>query len=302
MEIAEKYQNFKAGYVTIIGRPNCGKSTLMNNLLKFKLSIVSDKPQTTRQNILGILSGPDYQLVFIDTPGLLRPRYKLHETMMAAANKSIQEADLILYLIEMGKVDPRKELELLKRLDFKSKPVFLLINKIDLFSKSEILPLIDFYQGTALFREIIPISALKNDGLDTLTQLAIAALPNSPPFFPEDEIATAPERFFVAEIIREKIFLHYGEEIPYSTTVHVLEFKERAGGKDYIRANILVERATQRQILIGKGGLALKKIGLLARTEIEAFLDRPVYLELYVQVREHWRENPRLLKELGYAT
>jgi len=303
LDIFEKYRQYKAGYVTIIGRPNCGKSTLTNTLLDFKLSIVTDKPQTTRQNVLGILSKKDYQIIFLDTPGLLTPRYKLQETMLAAAHKAIQDADLILYMIEAGSKEgfQEREFKFLNSLDFQSKPVFLLVNKIDLIKKQNLLPIINYYHKNYLFKEIIPISALNGDGLDGLLKNTVAQLPFSPPFYPEEELSTFPERFFVAEIIREKIFLKYDQEIPYSTTVHIEEFKERKKGKDYIRAAIFIERATQRRILIGKQGQALKRIGLLARKEIEEFLNRPVYLELWVGVREKWRENSRLLKKFGYS-
>jgi GTP-binding protein Era len=302
LELNEKYKNFRAGYITIIGRPNSGKSTLMNSLLREKISIVTEKPQTTRQNVLGILSDEGYQMVFTDTPGLLTPKYKLQEAMLNSAVRAIKEADLIFYLVEADGNLKEKDVAVFKQLELDPKQVFLLINKIDLTEKGALLPLIQFYHTTLQPSEIFPISALNQVGLPELVQSVIARLPLNPPFFPEDELSTFPERFFVAEIIREKIFLNFEQEIPYSTTVHIEEFKERENGKDYIRAAIYIERAAQRKILIGKNGSALKKIGQLARTEIEAFLQRPVFLELYVGVREKWRQNERLLKEFGYLS
>lgn len=288
--------------MTIIGRPNSGKSTLMNALLREKISIVTAKPQTTRQNVLGILTGADYQMVFTDTPGLLTPKYKLQEAMLQSALRAIREADLIFFLVEADGSYKEKDLAVFKQLELDPGQVFLLINKIDLVEKDATLPLIQFYHNHLQVSEIFPISALNQTGLQEVVQSSVGRLPLNPPFFPEDELSTFPERFFVAEIIREKIFLHFEQEIPYSTTVHIEEFKEREQGKDYIRAAIFIERAAQRKILIGKNGQALKKIGQLARTEIEAFLQRPVFLELYVAVREKWRQNERLLKEFGYLS
>lgn len=300
MDHFEKYKDFRAGYVTIVGRPNCGKSTLMNTLLNFKISIVTNKPQTTRQNILGILSGDGFQVVFLDTPGLLKPRYKLQETMLSAAQKGVTGADWLFVMIAADDEAREKTIKILKSLNFDISRAYLLINKIDLVSQDSLLPLIDFYQKNCSFRDIFPISALKNEGLEHLVSKTVPQLPQSPPFYPEDDLSTHPERFFVAEIIREKIILNYAQEIPYSTTVHIEEFTERKRSKDYIRAAIFVERATQRKILIGKKGEALKKIGQIAREEIEIFLRKPVYLELWVGVREKWRKNDRLLKEFGY--
>jgi len=300
VEQFEKYKDFRAGYITIIGRPNCGKSTLMNSLLKFKLSIVTNKPQTTRQNVLGILTGENYQIVFWDTPGLLTPKYKLQEAMLKAARYAIQDADLIFFMSEADGKFKEKDLEFIQTLELDASRTFLLINKIDLVAKDSLLPLIDYFASSNTCKEIFPISALKNEGLTELLKTSISLLPLSPPFYPETEISTHPERFFVAEIIREKIFLNYEQEIPYSTTVHIEEFIERPAQKDYIRAAIFVERDTQRRILIGKKGQALKKIGQQARLEIEAFIGRPVYLQLWVGVKEKWRGDQRFLKELGY--
>ncbi|MDZ7373198.1 MAG: GTPase Era [candidate division KSB1 bacterium] len=291
---------FRVGYVAILGRPNVGKSTLMNALLGQKLSIVSPKPQTTRHRILGILSGRDYQIVFFDTPGLLDPRYKLQEMMLKSAERAAQDADELLFLIEALPESHELDFQWIERLNVQQKPAVLAINKIDLVAKDLLLPLIDECQKRYNFQEIVPISALKQDGIDILRDVLVRYLPTGPPLYPQDMLTDHPERFFVAEIIREKIFRRYGEEIPYSTTVVIDEFKERPGAKDYIRASIYVEKPSQRKILIGKRGEALKRIGQEAREEIEAFLGRPVFLELWVGVMEKWRQREPILRQLGY--
>ena len=292
--------NFKAGYVALIGRPNVGKSTLMNALLGQKLSIVTAKPQTTRHRVLGILSGKEYQIIFLDTPGLLVPRYKLQETMVKAARGAIEEADVLLFMIEPEDKISEANQSILSELIQSKKPLILSINKIDQTDRDKLLPIIDQYSKNFNLTSIIPISALKADGLDQLKQLLIDNLPVGFPFYPPETITDQPERFFVAEIIREKIFQKYGEEIPYSTTVTVEEFKERDHGKDYIRAVIYVERNSQKGIIIGKQGAALKRVGQIAREEIELFLGRAVYLELFVRVKEKWRQREEVLRELGY--
>jgi GTP-binding protein Era len=292
--------SFKAGYVALIGRPNVGKSTLMNALLGQKLSIVTPKPQTTRHRVLGISSGNEHQIIFLDTPGLLIPRYKLQETMVKTARSAIEEADVLLFMIEPDDKISQANHSILSELVATKKPLILTINKIDLVEKDKLLPIIDQYSQSFKLSSIIPISAIKADGLEKLKQLIIEHLPVGFPFYPLDTITDQPERFFVAEIIREKIFQKYGEEIPYSTTVTIEEFKEREQGKDYVRAVIYVERTSQKGIIIGKQGAALKKVGQIARAEIELFLGRPVYLELFVKVKEKWRQKETVLKELGY--
>lgn len=293
-------QSFKAGYVALIGRSNVGKSTLMNALLGQKLSIVTAKPQTTRHRVLGILSDTNYQMIFLDTPGLLIPRYKLQEMMVRAARSAIEETDVLLFIIEPeDKISPANRLILSDLIQTK-KPTILAINKIDVIAKEKLLPMIENYSKNFNLTSIIPISALKADGLDKLKQLLIDNLPVGLPFYSPETITDQPERFFVAEIIREKIFQKYGEEIPYSTTVMIEEFKERDQGKDYIRAVIYVERASQKGIIIGKEGATLKRVGQIAREEIELFLGRAVYLELFVKVKEKWRQKEGILRELGY--
>ncbi|MDI6786696.1 MAG: GTPase Era [bacterium] len=294
-----KENNFKCGYISIIGRPNVGKSTLLNAFLKEKLSIVTPKPQTTRHRILGVLSEEKYQIIFLDTPGIITPKYQLQKEMVKLSYQAIKEADIVLLLVETKNIEEAFG-DLLKKINTFPKNTVLVINKIDLISKDSLLPLIEKAKKLYNFKHIIPISALLNDGVELLLKLIVEALPEHMPFYPPETLTTHPERFFVSEIIREKIFNLYGEEIPYFTTVLIEEFKERAGRKDYIRAIIYVERDSQRAILIGKKGDALKKLGSLARVDIEDLLGREVYLELWVKVKKGWRKDARVLKELGY--
>ncbi len=290
----------KAGYIALIGKPNVGKSTLMNALLGQKLSIVTAKPQTTRHRILGILNEKNCQMIFLDTPGLLEPRYKLQDKMVKAAQRAMAEADILLMMVEPVERVAELVEKVLISLQKTQKPILLVINKIDTIEKNKLLPIMEMYVSSYKLNKIFPISALKKEGLEELKNELLQSLPAGPALYPDDVITEHPERFFVAEIIREKIFLNYGKEIPYSTTVVVEEFKERAGKKDFIRANIVVEKNSQKGILIGKKGAALKKIGLQAREEIEQFIGRPVYLELFVKVREKWRQKEALLQEYGY--
>ncbi len=291
----------RAGYVSILGRPNVGKSTFLNQVLGIKLSIISPKPQTTRHRILGIHTGENYQIVFLDTPGLLEPKYMLQEAMMKAVDAAIQDANVILFMVEAAPALTSQDKVYLQRLKEQGKPVLVLINKVDLIRKNDILPMIDEIAREYAPDEIIPISALKRDGLDEVIDEIVKRLPESPPYYPADMLTEHPERFLVSEIIREKIFYHFGEEIPYSTTVSIDEFREEAGKKDFIRATIYVERDSQKGILIGKKGAALKKIGALAREEIEFVLGRPVYLELWVKVKENWRKDARAVRSFGYG-
>ncbi len=294
---------FKAGYVAIVGRPNVGKSTLINNFLRFKLSIVTPKPQTTRHRILGVLNGEGYQIIFLDTPGIMeKAKYNLHKWMIKRAIEAMDEADLVLFVVEP--MQPTEaDLKILDAIKERNKKTVLVINKIDRVPKVEVLPVIDTYSKLYDFADVVPISALKLINTDELLDVIIKNLPEGEPFYPPDMLTDRPERFFVAEIIREKVFQLYGEEIPYSTAVEIEIFKERDdehGGKDYIRAVIYVERDSQKAILIGRGGQALKKVGMRARQEIEEFLGRPVYLELWVKVKPKWRKNEAFLKEIGY--
>jgi GTP-binding protein Era len=291
---------FKSGYVAVIGQPNVGKSTLTNVMLKFPLSIITPKPQTTRHRILGILSEPGAQVMFLDTPGLIDPKYKLQDWMMKAAQSAIHDADLNLFLVEASSRQHPKDLDILQLLKAVGKPVILVINKIDLVQKTAVLPLIDSYRKMFDFADIVPISAQTRENIEELQKAIVAQLPVGAPFYPEETITEHPERFFVSELIREQIFRNYGEELPFSTAVIIDEFRERDGHKDYIKARIIVERDSQKKIIIGKGGLAIRNIGQKARIEIEKFLQRPVYLEMFVAVRENWRKKDVFLKEFGY--
>ncbi|RMD90678.1 MAG: GTPase Era [Calditrichaeota bacterium] len=292
--------NFKSGYVAIVGQPNVGKSTLINNFVNYKVAAVTPKPQTTRHQIRGILNGENYQIIFLDTPGLIHPKYKLHEAMIKAAHRALQDADVILFMVEAASTPDPEDVNLLEEILKTNTNFILVINKIDKISKGKILPLIDYYRRYEQIKAFVPISALHADGLENLKKEILNLLPEQPPFYPPDLITDHPERFLVSEIIREKIFQKYGEEIPYATTVEIEEFKEHPGDKDYIRAVIYVEKEGQKGIIIGKKGTALKEVGRLAREEIEFLLGRPVYLELWVKVKEKWRQNEKLLREFGY--
>lgn len=280
--------------MAIIGRPNVGKSTLLNRLLNFKLSITSKKPQTTRRRIIGILTGEDYQAVFIDTPGIIQPRYPLQELMQQEVAAGIKDADLLICMVEPSQeIDP-----ILKTTSASSStPRLLVINKTDLVKeKASLLPLIEAYSLGGV--EVFPISALYGDGVDELKLGIIGHLPFGNPFYPPDQLTHHPERLFCGEIVREKIFELYGEEIPYATAVEVTEFREQPGRKDFIRAVIYVERESQRPIIVGRNGLALKRIGEMARKEIEEFLGREVYLELWVKVKPGWRRDRGFIRRL----
>ncbi|MEW6482810.1 MAG: GTPase Era [bacterium] len=284
---------FKAGYISLVGKPNVGKSSLMNTLLKEKVSSVSPKPQTTRHQILGILNLPNVQAIFVDTPGLMiKQKDKLDERMIKKARSALRDSDLSLLIVEPF------EREIIP--NFIKKNTILAINKIDLVDKLKLLPLIEYYNGLNLFLKIIPISAKKGINCPELLSEIISLLPFHPPFYDTEILSIHPERFFAEEVIREKVFLFYGDEIPYDTTVVVEEFKEEEQRKDYIRAIIYVNRESQKAILIGKKGKALKRIGEKARREIEAFHNKPVYLELVVKEKKDWRKKDKILNELGY--
>ncbi len=295
---------FRAGYAALIGEPNVGKSTLMNALLQQKISIVTPKPQTTRHRILGILSAPEYQLVLLDTPGIIAPRYALHEAMMAAARSALRDADSVLFMIDGAhprKPDDAVLLGAFALLREAGRPVHLVVNKTDILSKASVAPLIDSYTAAFPFKQAHPVSALTGEGTGALLEALRGELPVHPPYFPPDIVSEQNQRFFVGEIVREKIFLRCREEVPYSTTVDIVEFKEREEGKWFISANVYVERESQKAILIGKKGAMLKEIGQLARVEIEQFLDHPVFLDLHVSVRG-WRDDDEWLRRLGYTS
>jgi len=285
--------DFKAGYVSLIGRPNVGKSTLLNTLLKEKISITSPKPQTTRHQILGILNLENVQIIFLDMPGLIKPKDKLTERMIKRAHHAIYSSDISIFIVEPFEREiipdfPRKE------------NIILAINKIDLVDKGRLLPLIEYYNSLNVFSKIIPISSKNGTNCPELIKEVILLLPFHPPFYDTSLLSIHPERFFAGEVIREKIFLFYGNEIPYDTAVVIEEFKERERGKDYIRAIIYVNKKSQKGILIGKNARSLKRIGELARRDIEKFHEKPVYLELIVKEKRDWKKKEEVLNEFGY--
>lgn len=294
----------KTGYVTILGLPNAGKSTLLNALLGQKLSITTSKPQTTRKRLLGILSDDNYQIIFLDTPGILKPAYLLQEKMMDSVVQSIKDADVIVLILDVA-LDPGgektlKDAFIYDLLSKSKKPKILLLNKIDLSSQEQVNELIAKVGRTNYFRKIIPISSKLAYNVHSVISEIVENLPEGPKYFPDDNISDENERFFVSEIIREKIFEQYKDEIPYSCEVVIADFKEREGRKDFIQAEIIVERDSQKGILIGKQGAALKKVGETARISIEEFLQRPVFLDLHVKVRSKWRTDENMLKSFGY--
>ena len=287
----------RAGFVNIIGKPNAGKSTLMNALLGEKLSIITPKAQTTRHRIMGIANGDDYQVVFSDTPGVLKPNYKLQEQMMHYVRSTLEDADLFLVLTSMD--DNFDDQEILQDINKSGIPVMLLVNKIDLSNQKDVEQMCGEWKQAFPSWMVIPISALTGFNIDTVFSKIIEVLPESPPYYAKDELSDKPVRFFVSEIVREKILMNYQKEIPYSVEVLVESFKEEEA-LAHIRCVIHVARETQKGILIGHKGSALKKVGSEARADIEAFLGKKVFLELHVKVTKNWRENDLQLRRFGY--
>lgn len=288
----------RCGYVALIGKPNVGKSTLLNALMGLKLSIVTHRPQTTRRRVLGILSGDDHQVILLDTPGIIEPRYGLQQAMMNDVRVSTTDADLLVFMADAT----RDKVDEMSLGYVGNRPAILVLNKIDKIKQEDVLPLVTSYMDAHPFDEVIPLSALKGKNLDVLMQAILKRLPIGPAFYPKEMISEQPERFFVAEIIREKIFKLYRQEVPYSTQVEIVSWEERADEKDLVHADIIVERESQKGILIGKGGKALKKIGTFAREDIEEFIGRPIFLKLHVKVRNDWRNSEGHLKSFGYTT
>jgi len=291
------HDNFKSGFISIIGRPNVGKSTLLNALLGEKIAIISEKPQTTRNRILGIVNKPGAQLVFMDTPGIHKPMHRMNEVMVKTALQTFNEVDVILMLVEATEQPGGGDRFIIESLSRVRTPVFLLINKVDLIRKEALLPLIQDYSRLYSFAEIIPVSALKND-LGGLVETILKRLPAGPQYFPDDQLTDQPERFIVSELIREKIFELTKEEIPYATAVVIEEMKEEPE-ITRIHAVIYVERDSQKGILIGRGGGMLKKIGTLARLDAEKLLGVRIFLKLMVKVKKGWREDEKMLKNFG---
>ncbi|MFO7826669.1 MAG: GTPase Era [Cyclobacterium sp.] len=288
----------KAGFVNIIGKPNVGKSTLMNALLGEKLSIISSKAQTTRHRILGIMNEEDYQIVFSDTPGMLKPKYELHKSMMGFVNLSLEDADVIVFVTDLFETDEDIQ-DIIHKINDSGVPVLLVINKIDLNKEEKLQEVTEYWTQRINATEVIPVSALENFNLQKIMQEIQDRLPVHPPFYDKEELSDRPERFFASEIIREKIFTQYKKEIPYSTEVRIEDFEE-SEKLIRMRALIFVERQSQKGIIIGDKGKALKKVGTEARIEMETFFGKKVFLETFVKVEENWRKSKNKLKKFGY--
>lgn len=292
-------EEHKAGFVNIVGNPNVGKSTLMNDLVGERVSIITSKAQTTRHRIMGIVNTPEYQIVFSDTPGVLSPKYKLQESMLSFSEGALTDADILLYVTDVVE-DPTKNADFLAKVAKEKVPVLLVINKIDLVkSQHDLEAIVDRWQQLLPNAEIFPTSAKEHFNVSNLMTRIVQLLPVNPPYFGKDALTDKPARFFVTEIIREKILLNYNKEVPYSTEVIVEKFDEKEGAI-HIMAVIYVERDSQKGILIGKGGSKLKKVGTEARKDIETFFGKRVYLELFVKVEANWRNRENKLKAFGY--
>jgi len=293
-------KQYKSGYAAIIGKPNVGKSTVLNSLIGEKVAIVSKKPQTTRNNITGILTREDAQVVFIDTPGIHEPWNLLGKNMVRLANESLNGVDLIIFVLDAKSGLRNEDENIFKIIKGENKPVIILINKVDLVDKLKVLPLIDTISKMGTFKEIIPVSAEKGDNMDVLLKKIIENLPYGPKYFPDDQITDKNERFIVAELIREKVLILSHEEIPHSVAVLVEEFKERTKSLIYIRATVFVEKLSQKKIIVGHKGQMLKKIGEKARKDMQAFFNKRIYLDLWVKVYENWRKDAQALRMLEY--
>ena len=290
----------KAGFVNIIGNPNVGKSTLMNAFVGEKLSIITSKAQTTRHRIFGIVSGDDFQVVFSDTPGIIKPSYALQASMMDFVKSAFEDADIPIYMVEIGEKELKDEV-FFNRINKLDVPVLLLINKVDTSDQSTLEEQVAYWKEKVPRAEIFPISALRNFQTEVVFNRIIELLPESPAFFPKDQLTDKPERFFVNEIIREKILLHYKKEIPYSVEVETESFAD-SETIIHIRSVIMVERESQKGIIIGHKGEALKRVGVEARTDLEKFFGKQIHLELFVKVNKDWRSNARQLRRFGYDT
>lgn len=291
---------FKSGFITIIGRPNVGKSTLLNHLMGEKLSIVSSRPQTTRNNIQTILTKDDYQIVFVDTPGIHKPKHKLGEYMVKIAKDSLKEVDVALFLTTGDGEVNKADIHILEQLKGCGTPVFLVVNKIDENTADRVAKTLEEYQSLYEFDEIIPISAINGKNTDKLLELMVERLPEGPKYYPEDMVTDQQERFIVMEIIREKALRLLSQEVPHGIAIEILSMKTDEKGKYHIEANMLCEKNSHKGIIIGKNGAMLKKISTYARQDIEKFLNARVNLKLWVKVKSDWRDSSFLLKELGY--
>lgn len=288
----------KAGFVNIIGNPNVGKSTLMNAFIGEKLSIITSKAQTTRHRILGIVNGEDFQVILSDTPGIIKPAYQLQESMMDFVKSAFEDADVLVYMVEIGEKELKDE-AFFKKITNSKIPVLLLLNKIDNSNQEQLEEQAELWQKKVPNAEFFPISALKGFNVQNVFDRIIELLPESPAFYPKDQLTDKPERFFVNEAIREKILMHYKKEIPYAVEVNTEEFFEEEN-IIRMRSVIMVERETQKGIIIGHKGSALKRVGVEARKDLEKFFGKQVHLELYVKVNKNWRSNQKQLRRFGY--
>lgn len=291
---------FKSGFVTIVGRPNVGKSTLLNYIMGEKLSIVSNKPQTTRNNIQTILTGDDYQMVFVDTPGIHKPKHKLGEYMVNSAKESTKDVDLVLFLTNPDEEIGRGDKFILETLKGKKCPIFLVLNKVDESTQDRVAKSLEMYSKEFNFSEIIPISAIKGKNVDTLIELMKKVMPEGPKYYPDDMITDVQEKFVVSEIIREKALRTLRDEVPHGIAVDIIQMKQNDIGTYHIEVDLICEKDSHKGIIIGKNGQTLKRIGETSRYELEKFLRSKVNLKIWVKVRKEWRDNQNLLKELGY--
>ncbi|RKQ37821.1 GTPase Era [Oceanobacillus halophilus] len=294
--------NYKSGFIAIIGRPNVGKSTFLNRVIGQKIAIMSDKPQTTRNKIQGVLTTHDSQIIFIDTPGIHKPKHRLGDFMVQVAENTLNEVDAVLFMINAKEGYGKGDQFIIDLLAKTKRPVFLIINKIDLIHPDDVFPLIEQYKDKANFQEVIPISALQGNNVNHLLEVLKSHLPEGPQYYPEDQVTDHPERFIITELIREKVLELTREEIPHSITVVMENLEKRDSNAIFIQATIVTERKTQKGILIGKQGSMLKKIGKNARKDIEALLGSKVYLELWVKVKKDWRNKQSQLHEYGFRS
>jgi GTP-binding protein Era len=290
--------NHRSGFVNILGSPNVGKSTLMNAIIGEKISIITPKVQTTRHRIMGIVNGEDFQIVYSDTPGIIKPGYKLHESMMNEVNTALTDADIIIFVTDVTE-NPGKRIDYIEKIRTSGIPVIVVVNKIDLSNQSSLEALVRSWENEFSGAPVIPVSALKGFNVDTLLKAITAKLPEGPAYFPKDQLTDRYERFFASEIIREKVFLNYQKEIPYSVEIEIESFKDE-GKLLKIRALIHVIRDTQKGIIIGHKGQKLRKTGTEARIEMEEFFGKKVFLEIFVKVTKDWRDKPQILRRFGY--
>ncbi|QKS70864.1 GTPase Era [Paenalkalicoccus suaedae] len=294
-------QAFKSGFVALVGRPNVGKSTLLNRLLGQKIAIMSDKPQTTRNRVQGVYTEERGQVVFIDTPGIHKPKHRLGDFMTKVATTTLREVDIVLFLVDAKEGKGAGDQFIMERLKNLDTPVYLIVNKIDQVHPDELLPLIASYQNDLPFAEVIPVSALEGNNVPTLVDQVFEKLEEGPQFYPADQVTDHPERFLMAEMIREKVLHHTREEVPHSIAVEIEQIKRRESSDTvYVGAVIVVERSSQKGIIIGKQGAMLRQLGKLAREDIERLLGSKIYLELWVKVEKDWRNKPKYLRDFGY--